>query len=178
MNIKKLFILFSIILFVHTIKAQINTGINGIIVLPVPENKTTVSEISCGAGGVYYLGYTLKERLDINFEYSYLFIYSTIIYQYRISSISSNLKFFLSKKSLRPFLNFGAGYYFKRFDQPFTDKDYKERSFGIKPSIGILSETNRYKNLFINSSISYIRTFNEYPIELFSFNLGFIYYFE
>ena len=180
---KKIFLISTIIfLTAFSVKSQIFIGTTGELLAPISKFK---DEVKYGVGGNFLLGYTINQKIDVDLEYSHLFFPNTFFDKYRISSVSSKIKYFFNLKYCRPYLSIGAGYYFKKFDLPFSQK-YEEKSFGISPSIGILTDSKIIKNLFVNTSLIYIKTlhiisqdvaFPSKQIELINFNVGFLYFF-
>ena len=180
---KKIFLISTIIfLTAFSVKSQIFIETTGELLSPVSKFK---DEVNYGAGGNFLFGYSINQKFDVDFEYSHLFFPNTFFNKYRISSYSSSIKYFFNLKNCRPYLSIGAGYYLKKIDLILSQK-YEEKSLGICPSIGILTDSKILKNLFVNTSLTYIKTlhiisqdvtFSSKQIELINFNVGFLYFF-
>ncbi|MBE9467639.1 MAG: hypothetical protein IMY72_04865 [Bacteroidetes bacterium] len=180
---KKIFLISTIIfLTAFSVKSQFFIGTTGELLAPTSKFQ---DEIGYGAGWNFLLGYSINKKIDVDLKYSQLFFPNTFYDKYRISSISSSIKYFFNLKNCRPYLSIGAGYYLKKFDLFFSLK-YEEKSLRICPSIGILADSKILKNLFVNTSLTYIKSvhiisqnmdYHSKKIDLFNFNVGLLYFF-
>lgn len=147
---KKIFLISIIItITVFSVKSQVFIGTTGELLSPVSKFK---DEVKYGAGVNFILGYSINQKIDVDLEYSHLFFPNTFFDKYKISSYSSSIKYFFNLKNCSPYLSIGAGYYLKKIDLILSQK-YEEKSLGICPSIGILTNSKILKNLFVNTNL-------------------------
>lgn len=154
------------------LNAQIYTGINSKIALPTGNYV----EINNGIGVDLLIGYLVKQKLDFNISASNSW-FNTFIEKYKISSLKTNVKYYILQKSVKPYIGFGSGYFHKSFKGPF-ETTFTENGIGIIPSIGVLFDTKMINGLFVNTEFSYCKIYTEHEVSLINFNIGLLYYFK
>lgn len=154
------------------LNAQIYTGINSKIALPTGNYV----EINNGIGVDLLIGYLVKQKLDFNISASNSW-FNTFIEKYKIRALNANIRYFIIQKSLKPYIEFGTGYFHKSFKGPF-ETTFTENGIGIIPSIGILFDSKMVDGLFVNTEFSYCKIYTKHEVSLINFNIGLLYYFE
>lgn len=172
MKTKTILSIFFMITF-FSVKAQFNMGLNGEFSIPTKDIGVIINFTT---GGELFAAYTINNSIDFNIAYSYSYFNSGAIEFQSLSGLSSNIKYYITKKDKRLYLGFGAGKYNMKFEVMQGQGTQEFNGWGIKPTIGMIFKTNFLKNLYINSSLSYFKVFDEINLKMFSFNLGVVYY--
>ncbi len=154
------------------LNAQVYLGLNSKIAFPT----SNYQEVSYGIGGDLLIGYSLQQTFDFNISASNTWLRS-MMENYQIGSINANVKYYILRKSIKPYIGFGTGYFYKSFNGPF-EENFSENGIGIIPSAGALFDIKRFKGLFLNTEIAYCKVFTEHQINLFDLKIGLLYYLE
>jgi outer membrane protein W len=96
---------------------------------------------------------------------------------YQINHLTTRVKYSFLIKNIRPYIGIGVGYFQKKYDMPFSES-YSEKGLGLNPSIGVIFNSNIAENLFFNTNISYYKVYTDHALDLYSFNIGLLYYFN
>ncbi|MCD6112149.1 MAG: hypothetical protein J7J86_02655 [Bacteroidales bacterium] len=169
---RKIVIFFCLIMITGFLNAQVYLGLNSKIAFPT----SNYQEVDNGMGVDLLIGYLLKQKMDFNISISNLWL-NSFIENYKISSVKANAKYYILQKSIKPYIDFGLGYFHKSFNGPF-DKKFAEKGIGIIPSAGILFDLKIFNGLFLNTEFSYCKVLTEHKVSLIGFNIGILYYFE
>ena len=154
------------------LNAQVYLGLNSKISFPT----SNYQEVDNGLGVDLLIGYSLQQNLEFNVNISNLWL-SSLIENYKISSVKANAKYYILQKSIKPYIGFSLGYFHKSFNGPF-DKRFSENGMGLIPSAGILFDPRIFNGLFLNTEFSYCKVYTEHQVSLIGFNIGIWYYFE
>lgn len=153
------------------LNAQVYLGLNSKVTFPT----SNYQEVDYGIGGEVLIGYSLQQKLDFNMSIGNLWL-NSMIKNYKIGSIKANVKYYILHKSIKPYVGFGSGYFYKSFNGPF-EENFSENGIGITPSAGILFDLKLFDGLFLNTEFSYCKVFTKHQINLIDFNIGLLYYF-
>jgi hypothetical protein len=165
----------AIILFLsitNCLNAQVYLGLNSAFELPT----NNYNEVDNGLGLEILLGYSYKQRVDVNISTANRWM-NSFIENYKISSFELSTNYYFINRAISPFIGVSGGYYIKSFGL-LNDEKYFEKGLGIKPRIGCLFDTNILKGLKINTQFYYNKIYTEHQINLFGFNLGLLYFVE
>lgn len=153
------------------LNAQVFLGLNSKIAFPT----SNYQEVDNGMGVDLLVGYSLQQKLNFNISIGNLW-FSSMLENYKISSLKANAKYYILQKSIKPYVGFGSGYFHKTFNGPF-EENFSENGMGIIPSVGILFDLKLFNGLFLNTEFSYCKVFTKHQIDLIGFNIGLLYYF-
>ena len=153
--------------------AQFNVGLNGEFSVPT---KDIGAIINFSTGGELFVGYKINDRIDFNLAYSYSYFKTMAIESQNISGLSLNVKYFLTRKGNRFYLGFGTGKYNMNVVVMPGQESLEFKGWGIKPAVGMLLKAGFLENLYFNSSLSYLSYFKDINQNMFSLNLGVVYY--
>ncbi len=170
---KKLSILISILFCGLFAKAQLNFGIDAIGALP---NAQLNNEVDYGLGGNIYLGFTIKEKIDLSANYGLISFFS-MHDTYNISSATFKIKYLLLTELFKPYIGFEAGKYYKK-EIPGPGFILKDNGIGYAPSVGILFDSKLTSKLFIDVSASYVRMNMKHKYEVLLVKVGLNYKFR
>lgn len=136
-------------IFVH---AQFNVGGNAILQIPQGDFKN-FSKLHYG--GSVSVGYTFDQRIDLSFVYT-RYGYTISRDFYNLDSKTAEAKFFFLKGITRPYIGCGVGLITEIFElEPFPRQI--ENSWGVEPKIGVLFDSKTLRNLFVDTSLSWLR---------------------
>ena len=169
---KNILVIIIFLLIANCLSAQVNFGLNTAFELPA----NNYEEVDNGLGVNLLLGYSFKQRFDINIIAGNSWM-SSFIENYKINSYELSANYYFIDKAIRPYISFSGGYYIKSFDDAFNSEKYFEKGLGLKPRIGCLFDLNNLKGLKINTQFYYNKVFTEHQISLFGLNIGLLYHF-
>lgn len=169
---KNTFYIIIFLLIANCLTAQVNFGINTAFELPTKNYK----EVKNGLGINLLLGYSFKQKLDINIIAGNNWM-NSLVENNKINSYELSANYFVDN-AIRPYFGFSGGYYIKSYEVPFNSKKFFEKGLGIKLRFGCLFDLNLLKGLKINTQLYYNKVFTEHQISLFGLNIGLLYYFE
>lgn len=153
--------------------AQIHFGLNSNLALPTKK----FTEVDFGAGGDVYVGYSFKQRADVQVSVGNNWFIS-ILGTYQIRSYTVGTNYYFIDKAVRPYIGVYGGYYIKSFDGVLDVDKFYQKAFGIKPQIGCLFDIETMQRLKVNAQFYYNKVFTKNEINLYGFTLGLVYYFS
>ena len=131
-------------------QAQFNVGANGILQFLQGDFK---QETPLAYGGSVSVGYTFDQRVDLSL------VYTTYMYNSRqefgLNSKTVEAKFFFLKENTRPYIGCGVGLFSKSITTGNLPV-YKENVWGFEPKAGVLLDSKILKNLFVDTSVSFM----------------------
>lgn len=168
---KKLVSIAAFILIQFLGHAQFNVGANINLQLPQKDYKIMST---FGYGGSVSMGYNFKQTVDLSFVYS-IFDYTGMIKGLCLNSKTAELKFFLLKKTIRPYIGCGAGMY-QKVNKISSTIIVVKNDWGLEPKIGLLLDSKILTDLFVDTSVSYFKTKIKHNTpEAFNLSIGLMY---
>jgi opacity protein-like surface antigen len=168
---KNFLIVFMIFSVIGLSEAQLYTGLNAKMAIPV-QHEENVSRY--GGGGGILIGYSFHPNADIQMGVNNSW-FNSIAEGYQIRSALANVRYYLFRSFVNPYVGIGGGYFHSRIETPLTP--LTENAPGIIPALGILFNTHIHENLFVDTEISYNKIFFDKEIDLLQLNIGIRYVF-
>lgn len=150
---KKIILFFTFLSVQIVSYSQLNVGANAILHFPTGDYDN-LSKF--GYAGSTSIGYTFGQRLDLSLVYS-LYFYSGLNADFlHVNSKTVEAKYYILTGNTRPYFGCGFGQYTYTFDLPPFVKT-TDNKWGIEPKIGALFDSGMLDNLFVDTSISWLR---------------------
>lgn len=153
---KRLIILFAIIIAAESLSAQFQVGVNGSFEIAVAKTGGVRTYLTGPGLDISYMLPQEKIVLGLGWQYRWMLEWPN---NPIITSYNASFRLYpFTKKQIRPYLEMGLGYYKSKEDINFGDGStllINEDGIAVKPSIGATFPNNLIKNTFIDLSTFY-----------------------
>lgn len=153
---KRLIILFAIIIAAKSLSAQFQVGVNGSFEVAVAKTGGVRTYLTGPGLDISYILPQEKIVLGLGWQYRWMLAWSN---NPTITSYNAYFRLYpFTKKQIRPYLEMGVGYYKSKEVIDFgggSSLPFNEDGIAVKPSLGVTFPNNLIKNTFIDLSTFY-----------------------
>ncbi len=150
----KKFILLFVLLSVQIVSySQLNVGANAILHFPTGDYDN-LSKF--GYGGNASLGYTFGQRVELSIVYSRYVYTKWAKKEFSLNSKTVEAKYYILTGKTRPYFGCGVG----RATETFSLYQFGTMTYNfwlVEPKIGALFNSGMLNNLFVDTSVSWLR---------------------